>query len=173
MHRMKTSWTVLLISLIGACEHKSEQETIKTTTQYFSDVVMEDEMPPPMGDPVSHTTSIDQWLKGICQERGPKEPVTKYELGLFESSTENILCLVGRNMQQTADTSFDRIVFKPKDLYFKLPQADYKNMDRAAFLNKLYAELVAFTETEAFKKSYLSKAQSLVFNANGKNIWSK
>ncbi len=171
MHQTKSIWTVLLIGLISACQQKREPDMLKTTTETFVDVSVEDDVFPPIDVPVSQASSIEQWLTGICREPGPKEPVTTYEIELFESTGQNSICLVGRHVSVHADTTFNRIVFRPSDMYFKLPIQTYKDLDRTALLNKLSAELTAFTQSETFQQSYLSKAPALVFRANGKRIW--
>lgn len=91
-----------------------------------------------------------------------------------ECRTHNIIIyLVGLNKYDKGDTSHTRIKFEPSNMYFQLPNSEYKDLSRDQMLNKLTVQLKAFTKTEKFKSSFLAKANAIILESSGQTIWSK
>jgi len=55
-------------------------------------------------------------------------------------------------------------------MYFKLPEIEYKNLNREQLVGKPTAQLKDFTKTEKFKTSFLAKAKSITTDFKGE-IW--
>ncbi len=163
----------LFASLIIACSEKTKTESkiveVKEVTSYDT----KDDVPPPPPGLTSNFKTLQEWLFSICSDENPKKSIAAFHFGLFESSDENIVYLVGVNEYKNGDTSDTRIEFEPSNMYFQLSQSEYKNLNRDQLLNKLTDQLIAFVNTEKFKTSFLSKANAIVFESNGHTIWSK
>lgn len=164
---------LLFASLIMSCNEKTKTESgkveIKEVTLY--DIV--DDVEPPPHDLTSSFKTLQDWLFSICDDKKPKKSIANYNFGLFESPDDNIIYLVGVNKYDKGDTSRTRIVFKPSNMYFQLPNKEYKKLSRDQLLNKLAVQLKTFTNTEKFKTSFLSKSNAIILETNGLIIWSK
>jgi len=151
----------------------SNGDSRKVIVQHVHIEETEDDVPPP--PPVTSTfNNLQDWLLNICDHDKPKKSITQYKFGLFESSNDNILFLVGVNTyDEGKNRSETRIEFKPSNMYFKLPKSEYGSFNREQLMAKLIAQLKDFTNTEKFRSSFLSKANSILFELNGHTIWSK
>ena len=165
--------TLLFGSLILACGRSTKADSrdveIKEVTLY--DIV--DEVEPPPSDLTSNFKTLQEWLIRICDEEKPEKSIANYNFGLFESPDDNTIYLVGVNKYNKGDTSQTRIEFEPSNMYFRLPNSEYKSLSRDQLLNKLTDQLKTFAKTDKFKSSFLSKANAIVFESNGQKIWSK
>jgi hypothetical protein len=166
---------LLIASLCSACSHKTKTESgkveVKEVTLY--DYQVDDEVEPPPPDLISNFKNLHDWLVNICNDKKPNKLIANYEFGLFESPDDYTIFLVGINRDRKGDTSFTHIDFKPSNMYFQLPQGEYKNLTRDELLNRLISQLKEFTETEQFKSSFFVKADKITFTSNGQTIWSK
>lgn len=172
--RVQTFFVVsLFTNLIMSCSQESKTESgkveIKEVTLY--DIVDDVEPPPP--NFTSNFKTLQDWLFTICDDEKPEKSILNYNFGLFESSDDNIIYLVGVNKYDKGDTSHTRIEFEPSNMYFQLPNSEYQNLGRDQILNKLTAQLKAFTNTEKFQNSFLAKANAIILESSGQTIWSK
>jgi hypothetical protein len=131
----------------------------------------EDVSPPP--DIQSKFKTIQEWLLTVCDNEKPKTKIATYEIGLFESPGEYILYLVGLNTyDKNPNHTITRIDFEPADMYFRLPETEYKNLNSGQVLNKIKIQLKDFIKTEKFKTSFLAQANSIKTTFDGDEIWS-
>ena len=162
---------LLFASFILACGRNTGADTkdaeIKEVTLY--DIV--DDVESPLSGLASNFKTLQDWLSSICDEEKPERSIANYNFGLFESPNDNTVYLVGMNTYEKGDTSHTRIEFEPSNMYFQLPNSEYKNLSREQLLNKLTVQLKAFANTEKFKTSFLSKANAIVFEPSGQTIW--
>ena len=159
---MKPSKFLILLSIMPlfmGCNNKPkpEKSVIKTENIVLTEEV-EDVEPPPPGFKTKFK-NIQNWLLKICDTDKPAKPIQTYNFGLFESPKENIIYLVGTNTYQEKNHSLIRIEFKPSDMFFRLPDNGFKNLNREQLLDKINSQLKDFTKTEKFKSSLLAKAQ--------------
>ncbi len=118
--------------------------------------------------------TLQDWLFNICDNDKPKKSITEYKFGLFESANGHTLFFVGVNKYDEGKNRYrTRIEFEPSSMYFKLRKSEYENLNREQLLDKLTSQLTNFTNTEKFKTSFLSKANAIIFESNGRTIWSK
>ena len=73
--------------------------------QKISFTESEDDVPPPSQELKSIYKNIQDWLFHICDNESPEKSIAQYELGIFESSNENILFLVGINKYSEGENS--------------------------------------------------------------------
>jgi hypothetical protein len=138
----------------------------------FEDAEDDIEQPPP------HLTSkfrtLQDWLINICDKDKPQKSIAKYKFGLFESSNDYTIFLVGVNTYDEGNhRSGTHIEFQPANMYFTLPKAYYGNLNRQQLLHKLTSQLKDFVNTEKFRNSFFIKANIVVFETSGQTIWSK
>ena len=128
---------------------------------------------PPPPNLKTEFKSLQDWLVNMCNTEGPEKLITEYKIGLFESSNGYTLSLTGENTyKEGSNHSATLIEFQPKNTFLKLPEYDYKNMSREQVIEKLISQLREFTHTEAFKNSFFTQANEIVFTTNGEKIWS-
>ncbi|MBV4360163.1 hypothetical protein [Pinibacter aurantiacus] len=133
-----------------------------------------DDLAPPAPEEISHFKTLQDWLVNICDNSKPEKKIDKFKLGLFEGKDEKILFLVGTNTYKEGEhQSATRIEFEPAHNYLKLPERDYNSLAHDELVNKLISQLKDFANTNTFENSFLSKANSIVFETNGTIIWSK
>lgn len=153
---------------------KNKNESEKVILQHGSVEVVLEIVEPPPPNLISKFATLQDWLLNICEKETPQKLISKYTLGLFESPNDYTLDLVGVNTyDEYKNRSVTRIEFEPNNMYFKLPEAYYKNLSREQLLDKLTLELKDFANTERFKTSFFAKANVFVFETNGQTIWSK
>jgi hypothetical protein len=153
---------------------QNKNDSDKVIVQRGSFQVVLDVVEPPPPNLVSKFASLQEWLLNICEKDAPQKLISKYTVGLFESSNDYTLDLVGVNTyDEDKNRSATRIEFEPTNMYFKLPEAYYQNLSREQLLDKLTLELKDFANTERFKTSFIAKANVFVFESNGQTIWSK
>jgi hypothetical protein len=128
--------------------------------------------PPFKEEQISHFETIADWLDNICKSQQPNKEIAIYKFWLFEAPDNNVLCLVGLNSYPWKDGYVTKVDFKPVNMYLKLSVNQYNGLNRGDFKEKIYLQLREFTNTEEFKKSFLSKA-NLITTAFGTDIWSK
>jgi hypothetical protein len=163
----------LFASLITACSQKTKAESTKVEVKEVTLYDFEDDVPSPPPDLTSNFKTLQDWLFRICDDSKPEKSIANYNFGLFESPDDNIIYLVGVNKYDKGDTSYTRIEFEPSNMYFQLPNSEYKNLSRDQMLKKLTAQLKAFTNTEKFQNSFLVKANAIILESSGQTIWSK
>lgn len=142
------------------------EETIITETE-------EDVSPPPPGL-TKKFKNVTGWLSHLCLKNKPVETGLEYKFGLFESPGDYTLFLVGNKIDdQNENLIISSIGFEPESMYFSLPKAYFKNLNREQLLEKVTTDLKSFTTTSKFKESFLKEAKEIVFEANGQIIWKK
>ena len=165
-------YTSLFASLIIACSQKKKIESANVDVKEaaFYETVDDVELPPLT--PTSNFKTLQDWLLDICDSGKPNKAISNYNFGLFESSDDNVIYLVGLNKYENEDTTHTRIEFEPQNMYFSLPKSEYKNLNRTQLINKVTAQLRIFANSEKFKASFLSKANAIIFEPTGQTIWS-
>ena len=162
----------IILSVIMSCSENPNAESDKIEYKTITHVEVVDDVPPP-GELNSQFKSIKEWMLAICEADKPKTSIGHYEVGFFESASEWVMFLVGIYKYDKGDTSYTRIGFEPANMYFKLPNIEYKIEDREELVKRVVTELKDFTNTEKFKSSFLAKADNIVFVTTGQTIWSK
>lgn len=156
-----------------ACNEKTKTGVQKVEVKEVTFYSVEDDFPPPPPNLTSNFKTLQEWLLSICNGKKPEKSIATFHFGLFESSDEKIMFLTGVNKYINGDTSYTRIEFEPSNVYYQLPQREYSNLNRDQLMKKLTDQLKAFTNTEKFNTSFLSKANAITFESNGQTIWSK
>ena len=157
-----------------SCTQQAKHDPGKLVVQDVQIEEVEDAMGPPPPHLTSRFKTLQDWLINICDKDKPQKPISKYTFGLFESANDYTLVLVGKNTyDESKNRSVTSIDFEPTNMYFKLPEAYYKSLNREQLLAKLTSQLRDFAKTEKFKTSFFTKASTVVFEANGQTIWSK
>ena len=157
-----------------ASGQQNKKDTGKVIMQdiHFESVENDIEPPPPYF--TSKFKTLQDWLLNICDNDKSQKSIAKYKLGLFESANDYTLFLVGVNTyDEDKNRSVTHIEFEPTNMYFKIPQTYYENLNREQLLVKLTSQLKDFAKTEKFKTSFFTKANIVVFETNGQIIWSK
>lgn len=159
--------------LTSTCsERKNNEIKNQIIIQSTSYKIVDDVEPPPPNVP-SNGKNLEEWLANICDGEKPKKLITSYDIGVFETTDSNTIYLVGINSLGKGDTSYIKNEFQPTNMYFKLPSDEYKNLSRRELFKELIIQLQAFTTSQKFKSSFLSEADSITFNPDGRIIWSK
>ena len=155
----------------------SQNKNIDTSNLIVEDInqtVTEEDIPPPPSNWITKFKTMEEWLQDICKNDKPKKSISQYQVSLFESPEDYILALVGMNTQvENKNSIITRIEFEPLNMYFNLPKPFFKGLDRKQLLEKLTVQLKNFVKTEAFRNSFFTKANKIVFETNGEMIWSK
>jgi len=163
----------LVVSIIMSCGENTNAESEKLEYKARTLVDVVDDVQPPPDELTPQFKSIKEWMFTICDGNKPETSIGRYEVGFFESPNDCTMFLVGLNKYDSGDTSYTRIEFEPANMYFKLPNIEYKNVDREELIKKLATELKDFTNTTKFKSSFLANADNIVLVTNGQTIWSK
>lgn len=150
------------------CNRKNEPEHSKIeirTIEFSKDI-----QPELTERRTSKASSIQEWLNDISKNDKPKMSIAYYHFGFMDVGDRYTVILVGLN------DSLTHIDYEPQKKYFNLPKVQYKNMTEKQVLDGVKAQLKAFTETEEFKTSFFSQAQSIGINTESnvkEKIWSK
>ena len=116
--------------------------------------------------------TINDWLSSICRLSKPAKYISDFQFGLFESTNDYTLFLVGQNTYDTGKSHSEiRNEFQPRDMYNKLRKSEFQNLTRDQLLNKLTSQLKDFSKTDEFKNSFFTKSDKVVFETNGELIW--
>lgn len=157
-----------------AYSQQPKKDSGKVITQTVTLQVSEDEIEPPLPPLTTKFKSLQDWLINICDNEKPKESIAKYKFELFESPNDYTIALIGVNTYNEGQNRSEiRIEFEPANMYFKLPEKEYKNLSRNLLVDKLTSQLQDFAGTEKFKTSFFTKANVVVFETNGQIIWSR
>jgi len=133
-----------------------------------------EEIDPPPPNYLYKYQRIEDWLTAICNNSKPLKKISSYNIGLFESDENIFLTFVGTNTKTLDKYHIEtHIDFIPADTYFKLSKPVYNNLTRDAILNKLILEIIEFTKTQKFKRSFLAASNEIIFETTGKVIWKK
>ena len=162
--------SLICVLLMASCQDTTQ--TTVTVVDTVSETVEQEEIepiPPVNAEPF---VSMADWLGKIAAAKQPDQQVRVYIIGLITSGNQQTIFLKGlRKSELTANGETNPPEFIPEHAYARLPEAYTKGMDQAGLLEKLRTELVAYTQTEDFQRSYLAKADALVLQPNGQVIW--
>jgi hypothetical protein len=154
--------------------HGQKREKERTIVQHVTFSVNQDIAEPPPPNLVSKYETLQEWLVNMCNTEKPEKAISQYSFGLFISPNEYTLIMTGiNNYRRGSSTRAIRIEFQPKDMYYVLPKKYSANLTRDQVYEKIVADLKDFTKTNTFQSSFLSKADKLVFESNGKVVWCK
>lgn len=153
---------------------EQENSPQKYRVQYVRFKDTQDDLAPPPPNLVSKFETLEDWLFAICNLDKPRKSVAKFKFALFESANDYTIVLTGVNAyEEGKGHSATRIEFEPNNMYFKLPESYYVNLGRQQLLNKLTVQFREFSCTEKFRNSFLTEADTIVFETNGQTIWSR
>jgi len=166
-------YIIIFLILLPTMSMSQEKDSTNSSYQDIT-ITGYSEMPDPpfKKEQISNFATIADWLNNICNSGKPKKEIHTYKFWLFEGHDPNVLCLVGLNPYPWKDSYVTKIDFKPTSMYLKLPRKDYVGLNQHDIRKKIYLQLKEFTNTEEFKKSFLSKG-NLIIAAFGENIWTK
>ena len=117
--------------------------------------------------------TIQAWLKAICNGDKPQKHIAIFEFSYFEENGQYVVYLIGRNTEEQGDSlTIRHIDFKPSNMYCKLPNRMYKQLNSQQFAEKLTVELNEFMQTATFKTSFLIHADAII-RLDGQTIWTK
>ena len=137
---------------------KKELKEIVVQDVTYVDVV--DDIPPPSRHLTTKFKTLQDWLFDICDSKEPRKPIQHYSFGLFETPDKKLLFFVGQNTYTKEKRSRTLTEFKPLNMYFPLSK-EYDSLTQEQIADKLFLELKEFTNTEKFKNSFLTKANSI------------
>ncbi len=152
-----------------ACNRKTDVKAgkVKVKDVVIQQVVEEPEPPPPLW--ISHFKTLQEWLFKLCDTEKPGDLILTYNFGLFESKDHYTLVLTGSKQYVEFQDSVT-IDFEPTNMYYTLPQSDYKNLKRELVLDRITAQLKKFTKTDKFKNSFFAKAKAITTDFNGEDL---
>jgi hypothetical protein len=159
--------------VMTACTDKTAAPvTTRLATVYESFESVEDDMGPPPPEFRSPYKSVPEWLNKLCKGEKPAKPIDKYRFALFESPDEYVLSLTGTNTTEVSDRrSETHIEFTPKNMYYRVPAKDHKNLTRDQLLQNLTKQFDEFINSEKFRTSFFAEAKSIDTDWKGK-VWS-
>lgn len=164
-------FVILLVCIVlVACQDTSPKTVTVSDTSYE---VIEDVVEPPPNN-VETLVSISDWFRKIIAEKPPTQTVDVYIVGISSAFNHHIIFLQGMSKRVSSPASeTNEIIFIPVHSYAKLPESYTKGLDQAGLLEKLAADIGAYTQTSAFHQSFLAKANAIVLETNSKVIWKK
>lgn len=159
MKNKKLLFSSLLVVLILACKNKLKNE--QTTVELVS-IKLLDSIPVPPPHPTTTFMTIQDWLFKICETENPDDSIIAYNLGIFESDSGYTVYLTGSKEFDKDDS--DWVLnddFEPVQKYCPLPPDEYQNLKWEQVLNRIKSQLMDFTRTEKFRKSFFSRAKAI------------
>jgi hypothetical protein len=172
---MKTSLLFLislLITMLIACKPNEIVEEKSITINGSFTLEVDDPGPPP---PVmkSNFINMESWLTSIIANEKPTRAIATYNIGVFEGQNTYTLCLTGLNTYDISPNhQQEKIEFSPTEMYFLLPQNEFKGLTRAQLFTKLTVQLQEFISSNKFKNSFFADAKSIETSWAGE-IWTK
>jgi len=161
---------LILLPIMSSSQKK---DSAKLSYKKITITTYSEEPDPPFKQgQISNFVTIADWLKDLCNSQKPEKEIDTYEFYLFEEPNNYVLCVVGLNSYPWKDSNATKIDFRPTNMYLKLSPKEYSGLNQRDIREKIYLQLKEFTNTEEFKKSFLSKA-NLITAAFGEDIWSK
>jgi hypothetical protein len=143
----------------------------KIIIQHVDIVETEEDIGPPDFEVKLTFHSLQEWLLSICIAERPQKATAIISMGVFESTDERILFLIGINRYGNHNEIHNKIEFTPQSTYFLLPKEYYNGLTRDQLNEKLAKQLSDFTKTQEFQHSLLSESNCI--QLNGKEIWTK
>jgi hypothetical protein len=171
---MKTVYPLIILSvgymLIACQEEKVDSQKDFEVIQINSS--SEEELPePPPPNYRSKFETLEIWLSYICENEHPGKSISTYLFDLFQEGNKYTLCLTGIKTNRVSEDHIESTIeFAPADMYFLLPEKEYKELTRAQVEERISYHLRAFAKTKKFKQSFLNEAKSVTTNWNGKQI---
>lgn len=153
--------TLLIFSFFIACTNISGSFSVE-----------EDIVEPPPTDFKSRFKTLGDWLTYICKNEHPNKTIGTYSFGLFESKNEYTLYLVGTNTYEVSnDHTQIRIEFSPADIYFSLPETEFRGLKKEQLYANITSQVKAFMKTNTYKTSFFKDAKQVKTEWNGET-WS-
>lgn len=171
-----TTQIFIFLSLITlpamAQSQQPKDDSGKTVVHEVTLQVVEDEIEPPPPHLITKFKSLQEWLTDIFENDKPKKSIAKYKFALFESPNNYTIALIGVNTyNERQNRSVTRIEFEPANMYFKLPEKEFENLNRSQLTDKLTSQLKDLANTERFRNSFFTKANVVDLETNGQIIW--
>jgi hypothetical protein len=165
------SFILLTVTLLLSCttrQYDTEKDDVVTKV-VLSTVEIEEPLSPPPGFRSKHG-SLNDWLLSLCRQKGPDTAIAAYNFHLTGTEGEYFISLAGENTYTVAK-NHERVTtdFKPADPFYRLTAEEAGGGDFQAVSKALEARLEAFVKTEAFRNSFLAKAEEVI--ASGRVIW--
>jgi hypothetical protein len=116
--------------------------------------------------------SINEWLTAICDSNNPKQLVDEFIISLTLSSVDGYrLTLQGTTNYRNKTRGIDsKIVFEPVNMFYKLPDADYKDLDYKRAGNKVYLQLQQALNIQKISKFFLIHGKARFIRFDEKQI---
>ncbi|HQU91595.1 MAG TPA: hypothetical protein PLK77_04820 [Pyrinomonadaceae bacterium] len=126
--------------------------------------------------------NLQSWLHEICESEAPDRTVLAFNFGLFETEEGYSIYLIGSNEYDKLDPDWaTNVDFEPANKYLPLPPHDFGNLSWERALEKIRIQLIEFTATETFQRSFLARAHAittgfddgdlvLIAKANSQNV---
>lgn len=158
----------ILFYTISCNNMKNKGQNFDEVRIHLEDTVEDIDPPPP--NLKSDFVNVHGWLDNICNGEKPQKPVSRIELGLFESKTDlgviNVLYFVGVAVRNNTYS----LGYRPAQMHFLLPQK-YSELNSAELQKTLISEIIDFTKTRNFESSFLAESKEIFFM--GSRIWTK
>lgn len=107
-------FTIALLIPVVSFSQQSKNDSAKVVIQKISIEEIVDEVPSPPSHIKSNFKTLHEWLFSICKNDSTQKTIEQYKFGLFESSNENILFLIGVNTYEEGENRFrTSIEFQP------------------------------------------------------------
>jgi hypothetical protein len=157
-----------------ACQPKNElgktrpaAANPKPTMDTIDPFDMDAPEPPPPGyvsDP--RLATVTDWLKDIAGGQAPEGRVERFNIGLYtaekDGQVDYILTLEGMRNDTINGLPHLRLAYQPaRNGFFTLPKSRYPASGREELAQAVLPELKAFLQSDAFRTSFLSKAQMI------------
>lgn len=145
-------------------------EKIKVQDVVFVQSV--DVVSPPPPDLTSKFKTLQEWLINMVETEKPGKLIIAYQFGLFESEDEYVIFLIGSKQYNKDQGGVTSINFEPSNMYYPLPESEYKNLTREQAWARIIVQFRNFKKTDKFKNSFFAKAKVITTDLNGE-IWSR
>lgn len=166
---MRLTFILLVITLTNSCNKKMKEKNYIHTVTISSSV--ESPEPPLQSGKKNSFDSIFEWLTKICKTKAPMTKISFYNIGLMVSNNNYTLFLIGMKETKTDNDVKIEVAFEPDFMYFTLPQKRY-NANLTKIIELIKNECSHFIDSEIFRSSFLSKAESIRTDFSGE-IWRK
>jgi hypothetical protein len=142
----------------------------EVTTHEFVEEI--EEVEPPLDIPREQKfATIHQWLENICDTEQPEKSVVDYRFQVMQTDREYYtVYLYGIKAYEEGNFRSEKVAFRPKDMYYRLSDFQANDQSLQQVCKMVTNQLKDFTKTAAFKKSFFSKANSVLSSCNGENL---
>lgn len=106
--------------------------------------------------------TLINWIEKNIQVEKPDSSIAAYNFGLFESPEGYTIYLIGSKEFDADDSDWATVEdFTPKNKYYILPPAEYKDLKWDQAFAKVESIIKGFMKSETYKNSFLAKAKAV------------